>query len=128
MEQIGMPVGRLAPERADLRPNVKLIRERLHLSQSEFARKFGLSVKTVQHWEQGRTIPDRPALVLLKAIDVAPDAVEDAVTSLARPTTRVHFSLEVIGDLHCHRPGFSLWPSAELDESSNDSHDFLTLK
>lgn len=83
--ELGIEIGHLRFERADLRPNVKEIRQRLRLSQSEFARRFGLSVKTVQHWEQGRTRPDRPALVLLKTIEMASEVVEEAVAALARP-------------------------------------------
>jgi DNA-binding transcriptional regulator YiaG len=129
MHEIGMSEGPLKPERADLRPDVKAIRESSGLSQSQFATKYGLSVKTVQHWEQGRTVPDRPALVLLKTIEVAPAAVEDAVLSLSRPTGRVHFSVEVVSDYYkCSWGGLSLRPQAGLDESTNDRHDFATVK
>ena len=38
-------------------PNVKQIRERYALSQSEFADLLGVSIKTLQNWEQGRRAP-----------------------------------------------------------------------
>ena len=60
-------------------PNVRAIRERLALSQEGFARRFGLSLRTVQEWEQGRRAPDGPARVLLHVIDQQPEAVERAV-------------------------------------------------
>ena len=60
-------------------PNLKAIRQKLGLSQAAFARRFGFSVRTVQQWEQGRAIPDRPARILLKVIESAPHAVEQAL-------------------------------------------------
>ena len=44
------------------------IRERTSLSQSEFARMMGVSVKTLQNWEQDRRRPTGPAAALLKII------------------------------------------------------------
>jgi putative transcriptional regulator len=60
-------------------PNVKAIRKKLKLSQADFARRFGFSVRTVQQWEQGRAVPDRPARILLRVIDQSPQAVERAL-------------------------------------------------
>jgi putative transcriptional regulator len=57
-------------------PDVRAIRERLGISQSEFSRRFKLSERTLQQWEQGRTTPDQPARVLLNVISVAPEVVE----------------------------------------------------
>jgi putative transcriptional regulator len=62
-------------------PDVRAIRLKLGLSQQEFARRFGFSVRTVQEWEQGRAIPDRPARVLLRVIEKSPKAVERAVAA-----------------------------------------------
>jgi putative transcriptional regulator len=62
-------------------PDVRAIRRRLGLSQSEFAKRFGFSVRTIQEWEQGRAIPDRPARILLRVIERSPKAVERAVTT-----------------------------------------------
>ncbi len=62
-------------------PNVKAIRHKLRLSQAEFAQQFGFSVRTVQQWEQGRAVPDRPARILLRVIETAPQAVERALAA-----------------------------------------------
>ncbi len=62
-------------------PDVAAIRGKLGLSQSQFARKFGFSVRTVQEWEQGRAIPDRPARILLRVIEQSPKAVERAASA-----------------------------------------------
>lgn len=60
-------------------PNVKKIRERYELSQSEFAAMLGVSIKTLQNWEQGRRSPHGAARVLLHVADKHPDAVWDVV-------------------------------------------------
>jgi putative transcriptional regulator len=60
-------------------PDVRQIREKLGLSQADFADRFGLSFRTVQEWEQGRAVPDRPARVLLKVIEHSPNAVTRAL-------------------------------------------------
>ena len=60
-------------------PDVRAIRRKIGLSQSEFAARFGFSVRTVQEWEQGRAVPDRPARILLRVIDKSPKTVARAV-------------------------------------------------
>lgn len=47
---------------------VRAIRERTSLSQSEFARLIGVSIKTLQNWEQDRRRPTGPAAALLSII------------------------------------------------------------
>jgi putative transcriptional regulator len=56
-------------------PDVKAIRERLDLSQSRFAAIIGVSVRTLQGWEQGRREPEGPAKALLRVVDRDPEAV-----------------------------------------------------
>jgi putative transcriptional regulator len=46
-------------------PNVAEIRERVGLSQSRFATLLGVSVRTLQDWEQGRRAPSGAARTLL---------------------------------------------------------------
>ena len=60
-------------------PDVKSIRKKLGLTQDEFARHFGLSRRTIEQWEQGRAVPDRPARILLAVIDREPRVVEQVV-------------------------------------------------
>jgi putative transcriptional regulator len=59
--------------------DVRSVRRKLGLSQSEFAARFGFQPATVKNWEQGRTRPDGPARVLLAVIARHPEAVEDAL-------------------------------------------------
>lgn len=66
-----------APKKID----VKAIREKLHVSQKEFAGYFGVSVRTVQEWEQHRRTPTAIARNFLKVIDKAPKAVLKALAA-----------------------------------------------
>lgn len=65
-------------------PDVRAIRERLRLSQAEFAERFHLSQRTVQQWEQHRAMPDMPARVLLKAIQRAPEVIAAAAAEVRK--------------------------------------------
>ena len=59
--------------------DIRATRKSLGLSQAAFAAKFGFHPATVKNWEQGRTLPDGPARVLLAVIARHPEAVEDAL-------------------------------------------------
>jgi len=58
---------------------VRALRARLGLSQSQFALKFGFGIDTLQQYEQGRRVPSGPASSLLRVIDKEPDAVMRAL-------------------------------------------------
>lgn len=45
------------------------VREGLGLSQAEFARRFGLSLRSLQEWEQARRLPDRAVFPYLRVIE-----------------------------------------------------------
>lgn len=60
-------------------PDPKAIRERLDLSQSRFAAIIGVSVRTLQNWEQGHRKPEGPAKALLRVVDRDPEAVLHAL-------------------------------------------------
>lgn len=55
--------------------DVKQIRAKVGMSQSEFASAFGISVSTLRHWERGDRSPHGPALVLLNVVAKEPDLV-----------------------------------------------------
>ena len=59
--------------------DVKAVRRGLGKSQSEFARMIGVSVATLQNWEQGRRRPEGPARALLRVAAVNPAAVAEAL-------------------------------------------------
>jgi len=54
-------------------------REKLGLSQDQFARLLGISVRTLHQWEQGRRKPSDAARVLLRVAAQSPEAVLQAV-------------------------------------------------
>ena len=65
------------PEEID----VRALRRRTGLSQSEFAGRYALNPRTVQEWEQGRAEPDLAVRAYLTVIDHNPQAVEEALAA-----------------------------------------------
>jgi len=59
--------------------NVKAIREKSGLTQTEFARRYGISPRSLQEWEQGRRQPEGAVRAYLMVIDRNPQAVEGAL-------------------------------------------------
>ena len=59
--------------------DVKAIRQKLGKSQAQFAQMIGVSIATLQNWEQGRRRPEGPACALLKVAAHNPKAVEAAL-------------------------------------------------
>lgn len=53
------------------------IRQKLNLSQSAFAGLMGVSVRTLQDWEQGRREPQGPAVALLRIAEQHPEVFVD---------------------------------------------------
>ena len=60
--------------------DVKNIRNKVGMSQNEFASAFGISVSTLRHWERGDRTPHGPALVLLNVVAKEPMAVLKALS------------------------------------------------
>ena len=61
--------------------NVKAIRLRLGLSQAEFSRRYGVSQRSLQEWEQGRRRPEGAVRAYLTVIERNPKAVHEALAS-----------------------------------------------
>lgn len=53
-------------------------RNRVGMSQTEFAKLLGVSVRTLQDWEQGRREPSGAAKTLLRIASQNPEAVKAA--------------------------------------------------
>ena len=51
----------------------QIIRSQLKLSQSAFAGLMGVSLRTVQDWEQGKRQPSGPAVALLRIAEQRPE-------------------------------------------------------
>jgi putative transcriptional regulator len=62
-------------------PDIKKIWDTLHVSQREFALLIGVSVRTLQNWEQGRRKPEGPARALLRVASKNPEALLEALHS-----------------------------------------------
>jgi DNA-binding transcriptional regulator YiaG len=60
------------------------LRERLHLTQEQFAERYMLPLRTIQEWEQRRRQPSVPARVLLHAISRDPEAIHTALNGKAK--------------------------------------------
>lgn len=73
-----------AAELARMRPvpNPKRIRERLNMTQEQFATSFQVPLGTLRDWEQGTRVPDSAARTLLRVIDRNPELV---LATLANP-------------------------------------------
>ena len=60
-------------EREDILSDIVYTRIKTQLSQSQFAKLLGVSVRTLQEWEQGRKQPSGAAKTLLKVAEKHPD-------------------------------------------------------
>ena len=54
----------------------QIIRHKLNLSQSAFAGLLGVSIRTLQDWEQGRREPQGLAVALLRIAEQHPEVFE----------------------------------------------------
>lgn len=82
-EALAIERGELEPSRVTILeiPNVTQIRKDMKLSRSQFARLLGVSVRTVEGWEQGRRNPQGPARALLIVAKKHPEALLDALAA-----------------------------------------------
>ena len=58
-------------------PPVVEARQKAGLSQSRFAELLGVSVRTLQDWEQGRRKPSRAAMSLIQIAKQRPDVLHE---------------------------------------------------
>lgn len=61
--------------------DVRAIRVRLNMTQEEFSARFGFSVNTLRHWEQGKRQPEGSARAYLTVISRDPKSVQKALAS-----------------------------------------------
>jgi putative transcriptional regulator len=61
------------------KPDVKSIRSKFGISHPAFAAMLGISVRTLENWEQGHRVPKGPARVLLKVAEAHPEVVWEVV-------------------------------------------------
>lgn len=70
----GHPKGKAKTHRIR-RLDVKAIRRRVGMTQTQFASSFGIGLGTLRHWERGDRVPRGPARVLLRVIERDPKTV-----------------------------------------------------
>lgn len=71
------------------REDIRKVRERLGMTQEEFARALHVSQSTVQNWESGRTQPHRGTLARIEAASSAPQAEPRGRRSRVAEETRL---------------------------------------
>lgn len=84
LEAVEVSYGRAKAARVSVREieSVQEVRQNLKLPRAEFARLLGVSVRTVEGWEQGRRNPSGAAKMLLRVAVRSPKAILDAWHSL----------------------------------------------
>jgi len=75
VESYEVPDDALTPKR------IQEIRRKVARSTREFERRFRISARTMEAYEQGRRRPDTAMETLLRVIDREPDAVRRALAS-----------------------------------------------
>ena len=68
--------GEMKPSRQfvfDDKEDIQEVRHGFNASQSEFAQFMGVSINTLQNWEQGRRHPTGPAKMLLRIVVRKPE-------------------------------------------------------
>ena len=64
-------------EKEDVLSDIATTRLKTKLTQSQFAKLLGVSVRTLQEWEQGRKQPSGAAKTLLKVAQKHPDILQE---------------------------------------------------
>jgi putative transcriptional regulator len=75
------PVSLAGLERARMGRTIRRLRNRLELSQSEFAKRYGIPLANIRQYEIGRTMPPPAVRSYLKAIAADPVGVAAAIAA-----------------------------------------------
>lgn len=81
-EMVAIEKGRKRPVRVHRyfsSSDIKTLREKAGVSQRDFAAMLGVSLRTLQEWEQGRRTPTGPAMNLLRVYEAHPETVAAAL-------------------------------------------------
>ena len=78
--RLPMKVVRVAPD-----VDVRAIREGQGLTREQFAERYGLQVRAIQEWEQGRRKPESAVRAYMLVIENQPGAVRKALAAAEKP-------------------------------------------
>lgn len=89
-EALSVARGQSKPAKLYVPPeiDVKAIRQKLHLTQDDFANEFGFTIAQIRQWEQGRSRPLGAHRAYLMLIDSDPDAVRALLRRSSRAMSR----------------------------------------
>lgn len=90
--------------------NVKELRAKAGLSQSQFAVRFGIPVRTLQEWEQGRQAPPSYVVSMMKEL-LAPGIRQEEVRSK-------ELTVKAPKDIDCD---MKQWPARYTVEGAGDA-------
>lgn len=66
--------------------NFKDVREQMHLTQMEFATRFGFNLHTLRNWETGRRQPEQAVMAYLFAISKDPVLIDKVLRGSMKST------------------------------------------
>ncbi len=72
-----MKTGKAARSTQTVLQPVSVARIKTGLAQADFAKLLGVSVRTLQDWEQGRRNPSGAAKTLIRVADLHPEILRD---------------------------------------------------
>jgi putative transcriptional regulator len=67
--------------------NTHQLREKLGLTQRQFAARYGITLGTLKRWEGKRSLPSGAAVTLLRLIEAHPQTIANLVADLRTKTT-----------------------------------------
>ncbi len=80
-----------------MKERVKILRKQLRLTQTEFGNKLGISMRGVQKWENGESIPQQSSLLLLKQVfNVNPDWIINGSGDMFLSQTDTYSELDIV--------------------------------
>jgi putative transcriptional regulator len=122
--------GEMAPSRVFHIDNidVKNIRDKLRLTQKQFASLLGISLGTLRNWEQGRRTPEGPAKILLLVAAQRPETLLDIVKNSVQPVSLPYNDVSTISTMvAAEEPILVLnWPKPSTSDSPLTVHTSTT--
>jgi putative transcriptional regulator len=81
LAELGVVARSVASHDVDIRG----LRERLNMTQEQFALRFAIDLDTLQNWERKRRKPDKAVQAYLRVIERLPEAASEAQEEIGSP-------------------------------------------